>query len=239
MILQSITKAIREQNYYAVALEFVIVIAGVVIGFQINAWNSERESAARAATLIERLGQETAAAFESHERDLGRLAQRNQELSLFNTVLSPQSEMDGSEALCGLIDQSHLIFWSGVRIPVLDEIAETGSLALISDTEVREAIVDLNTTIASMSDRIEILRNTENILRLEFPDLVRVVPVGANEVRPNRWPVACDWKTMRGSASVFNMVANNFDRQGALQHLYAVEISAMRQLLEILQKSPR
>jgi len=89
MILQSITKAIREQNYYAVALEFVIVIAGVVIGFQINAWNSERESAARAATLIERLGQETAAAFESHERDLGRLAQRNHELSLFNTVLSP------------------------------------------------------------------------------------------------------------------------------------------------------
>lgn len=37
MILQNITKAIREQNYYAVALEFVIVIAGVVqtwIAFQ-------------------------------------------------------------------------------------------------------------------------------------------------------------------------------------------------------------
>lgn len=32
MILQNISKAIREQNYYAVALEFVIVIAGVVIG---------------------------------------------------------------------------------------------------------------------------------------------------------------------------------------------------------------
>ena len=40
MILQSLTKAIREQNYYAVVLEFLIVIAGVVIGFQITAWYS-------------------------------------------------------------------------------------------------------------------------------------------------------------------------------------------------------
>ena len=38
MILANLTKAIREQNYYAVVLEFLIVIAGVVIGFQITAW---------------------------------------------------------------------------------------------------------------------------------------------------------------------------------------------------------
>ena len=39
MILPNLTRAIREQNYYAVVLEFLIVIAGVVIGFQITAWN--------------------------------------------------------------------------------------------------------------------------------------------------------------------------------------------------------
>ena len=32
MILTNLVKAIREQNYYAVVLEFLIVIAGVVIG---------------------------------------------------------------------------------------------------------------------------------------------------------------------------------------------------------------
>ena len=36
MILQNISKAIREQNWFAVVFEFVIVIAGVVIGFQIK-----------------------------------------------------------------------------------------------------------------------------------------------------------------------------------------------------------
>ena len=32
----------REQNWFAVVLEFVLVIAGVVIGFQVTAWNAER-----------------------------------------------------------------------------------------------------------------------------------------------------------------------------------------------------
>ncbi|MCP2678365.1 hypothetical protein NHF45_02340 [Maricaulaceae bacterium NA33B04] len=55
MILQNISRAIREQNYYAVALEFIIVLAGVVIGFQIQAWNEDRQVIARAEELTERL----------------------------------------------------------------------------------------------------------------------------------------------------------------------------------------
>lgn len=43
MILSRITKAIREQNWLAVAIEFVIVIAGVLVAFQISAWNELRQ----------------------------------------------------------------------------------------------------------------------------------------------------------------------------------------------------
>ncbi len=42
MILARLSRAVREQNWFAVALEFVLVIAGVVIGFQVTAWNAER-----------------------------------------------------------------------------------------------------------------------------------------------------------------------------------------------------
>ncbi len=70
MILQNLAKAIREQNYYAVFLEFVIVIAGVVIGFQINAWNEGRMRAASAdaarANLVANLRRDIA---EFEERD--------------------------------------------------------------------------------------------------------------------------------------------------------------------------
>lgn len=42
MILSRITHALRTQNWFALALEFVIIIAGVVIGFQVNAWSAGR-----------------------------------------------------------------------------------------------------------------------------------------------------------------------------------------------------
>jgi hypothetical protein len=48
MILTSLTRAMREQNYYAVVLEFLIVVAGVVIGFQITAWSESRTERANA-----------------------------------------------------------------------------------------------------------------------------------------------------------------------------------------------
>lgn len=64
MILQNISKAVREQNWFAVVLEFVIVIAGVVIGFQVNAWNEDRQERAREAEYLSQLDIELTAVIE-------------------------------------------------------------------------------------------------------------------------------------------------------------------------------
>ena len=58
MILANLTRAIREQNYYAVVLEFLIVIAGVVIGFQIQGWSEYRQEQAQLDRLLLALSQE-------------------------------------------------------------------------------------------------------------------------------------------------------------------------------------
>lgn len=55
MILSRLSRALRQQNWVAVALEFIIVIVGVVIGFQITAWNADRARLERAEVLTERL----------------------------------------------------------------------------------------------------------------------------------------------------------------------------------------
>ena len=60
MILARISQALKDQNWLAVAIEFVIVILGVVIGFQISAWNDQRQAVARAEVLTERLIQDIA-----------------------------------------------------------------------------------------------------------------------------------------------------------------------------------
>lgn len=55
MILTRITKAVREQNWFAVAIEFVIVVSGVFLGFQASTWQAaheQREDARESLALI-------------------------------------------------------------------------------------------------------------------------------------------------------------------------------------------
>ena len=42
MLLRSLTKHVKDQNWFAVVLDFVIVVAGILIAFQITNWNEAR-----------------------------------------------------------------------------------------------------------------------------------------------------------------------------------------------------
>jgi len=52
MRLRSLTKHIREQNWFAVALDFFIVVVGILIAFQITNWGSERTLDAKERELL-------------------------------------------------------------------------------------------------------------------------------------------------------------------------------------------
>ncbi|MBK8198164.1 MAG: hypothetical protein IPK75_07310 [Acidobacteria bacterium] len=44
MILRRLTKHVRDQNWFAVGLDFLIVVLGILIAFQITNWSNEREN---------------------------------------------------------------------------------------------------------------------------------------------------------------------------------------------------
>lgn len=52
MILRSITKHLKEQNWFAVALDFVIVVVGILIAFQITNWNDARGERQREVQIL-------------------------------------------------------------------------------------------------------------------------------------------------------------------------------------------
>ncbi|GAB5536854.1 MAG: hypothetical protein Rubg2KO_31030 [Rubricoccaceae bacterium] len=54
-ILGRLSKAVREQNWFAVALELVIVVLGVVIGFQVTSWGQTRSDHAKEQTYLRQL----------------------------------------------------------------------------------------------------------------------------------------------------------------------------------------
>ena len=44
MLLRRITEHVKAQNWTAVALDFVIVVVGILIAFQITNWNDGRSA---------------------------------------------------------------------------------------------------------------------------------------------------------------------------------------------------
>lgn len=58
MLLRRVIDHVRDQNWFAVALEFVIVVVGVFIGIQVSNWNDARAFRERETELLIELRRE-------------------------------------------------------------------------------------------------------------------------------------------------------------------------------------
>jgi hypothetical protein len=149
MILQNLSKAIREQNYFAVALEFVIVIAGVVIGFQINAWNEtrgHREREASALALIQDDIAQNIVELEARSRfDTDRTRQHTVMVNAVSAgVLAPEDRAAFEDAV------TRLLFFSRppVSQPSYEALQQSGDLALIRDAGLMSRLNELRSDLA-------------------------------------------------------------------------------------------
>ena len=55
MILRRLAQSLKEQNWTAIWIEFVLLVSGVFLGMQVSNWNAEREINKKAAIFTERL----------------------------------------------------------------------------------------------------------------------------------------------------------------------------------------
>lgn len=55
MLLRRITKHVTEQNWFAVGLDFFIVVFGVFVGLQVANWNEERADDVRESAYLKRI----------------------------------------------------------------------------------------------------------------------------------------------------------------------------------------
>jgi hypothetical protein len=55
MILRRLSEHVKAQNWFAVALDFIIVVVGILIAFQITAWNEQRADRAKEALYLSEL----------------------------------------------------------------------------------------------------------------------------------------------------------------------------------------
>lgn len=239
MILQNISKAIREQNYYAVALEFVIVIAGVVIGFQINAWAEHRTSRIAEFAFYVRLNEELKEFDELQDRSLDRRRRAYGDLADAVAILQSPDGADLSREQCyAIVISSHATV--GVsNLASVDELLRAEGLDLISDRLLRQRLAQF----IGEAERLQEYRVVDVdlvSLQLEFPELMEVT----SYIQDNgevRLAASCDTGAMRAHRGFRNALMANFDWQDSLVNYRLVpflqsRVQLSERLAELLER---
>ena len=144
MILRRITKHVKDQNWFAVGLDFFIVVLGILIAFQITNWSEARQDRADEAIFLRDLHEDILRASQQSVRS-GTLrfhGARNLE-SAVNVIFSdaPQRELTPSE--CVAVAYSFATYVGRSRLPSLIQLQTAGRTGIITDRELSRELAEL------------------------------------------------------------------------------------------------
>lgn len=140
MLLRRVTQHVKDQNWFAVGIDFFIVVVGVFIGLQVANWNDARGERADAAVVIERLEQDFEQILEradlsltAHDRNLnaaGRLI-----LGIRNQALEEETLLEDIGAA------SNFSTFPG-KSSTFTQLVSGGQLELIRSQDLRRALTE-------------------------------------------------------------------------------------------------
>ena len=167
MILRSITKHVRDQNWFAVGLDFFIVVFGVFVGLQVQQWSTERTADAHEIKLLGELRTElensitvTTGRIDSFTQ-VGEAAQRSLEFL-------ESGDDCGDDCWQFVIDFFHASQWQSISAPriTFDEMRREG---LPRSRAVIEAVESHHVEISALAYTLNILPKYRNLVRGLIP----------------------------------------------------------------------
>jgi len=148
MILRRVIAHFRKQEWTAIFLDFAIVVAGILIAFQITEWNSARRDHALEYEYLERLYVDLQSTFDAKERRASWDETRKvQQVFVLNALRSGKLADEDRETFeTGLaffgFSSSFDIQWSTV-----EELQSTGAMNLIRDVGLRSRILQFDSDL--------------------------------------------------------------------------------------------
>jgi Family of unknown function (DUF6090) len=142
MILRRFSVALKQQNWAAIAIEFVLLVLGVFLGIQVANWNVERETRQKSAVFTERLkadmrGEDWTYQFlVGYNREVLANANRAVEALDGRAVISDEALLVSAYRATQYRNRNQ-------RGSTYDELISTGNIDLIRDRALRDTAIRL------------------------------------------------------------------------------------------------
>ncbi|EED33285.1 conserved hypothetical protein [gamma proteobacterium NOR5-3] len=142
MLLRRVAEHVRSQNWFAVVLDFIIVVVGVFIGIQVANWNEELAQEARDEVLLSRLGDDFAQIVDYAERKMPIRRSSTQSISELISTIRSGVDPGLTEVFQDQINAAVIAWVSFEMAATYDELVATGTLSRIRNPELRKTLND-------------------------------------------------------------------------------------------------
>ena len=141
MILRRLATALREQNWFTVVLEISIVVVGIYIGLQADAWMSAKQDRALEGEYLERLVSDMEESIVS-QRELIQTFDKSSASIDYIAQLLRSGTFEGAdkERLILGLNSVGWVARPATNMVTVRELQSTGNISLILDVSVRTAI---------------------------------------------------------------------------------------------------
>lgn len=159
MLLRRITKHVKDQNWFAVGLDFCIVVIGVFIGLQVANWNEVRSESERVATQLASFRAELILAREDFAASQAYYQDRIDGVATLRHRLEQGGDFPE--------DEFNPLVVSAIRGGALnmafrgyEELATTGAISKVADARLRDLLHEWDTQLTTINNTDVVLEDT-------------------------------------------------------------------------------
>ena len=140
MILRRLSQSLKEQNWTAIWIEFILLVVGVFLGIQVSNWNAARVEQKRADELFVRLIKD----LHSEKRNIEALRDYYATTAAYAKTALREFEKPGSvDTETFVISAYQASQWQDVASSrsTFEEIVATGAISLVRNARARDLLI--------------------------------------------------------------------------------------------------
>ncbi len=169
MIIRRLAGALREQNWFTVVLEVMIVVVGIFIGLQVDGWNDGRKKQQNIEVQLLRIVDDAAVMVAETDRLIVDFDNRIARAQIALEVLdgTPLTEAN-TPAFELALEESFQLNEVEVDLPSLDILMNTGDIDQVADANARNALLKLTNKWRRLETVIRHIRSLLDIVNRDI-----------------------------------------------------------------------
>jgi hypothetical protein len=239
-------KHIKEQNWFAVGLDVIVVIVGIFLGMQVQEWYEERKLSNDEQLIMQRMLNETQLLLSTQTKEMDSLLERTEMLVSANPVLFSQEPIRQlTRRECYFVAGSHSYRRPSDELPILDELLETGRFDILQDETLKANLRSYLLIRERGRGFYQEAINELFRLHSRYPELivVRRMPITSSEDRnwgglsgdQFHWVPECNVEKMIGNTQFLNEYVDNVSRINSLTRFMRERIDQLTEIQRILE----